>query len=280
MSVSTQPALHVCTVAVCYHLSPAELIAQLQALAPRQGTRLHGIVVSNNPVHPLTSPSIDFEVIRGSNAHLDFSGYFEGLGRLRSTRSDVGQGNVLFVNDSLFSKHAAGCILGHVLRLDRLFGQLALPAIGGKADPYRSICLRNPWSDSASYVSSFCFLLNALALPLLQALPADADADGALSPLPLGDPHWGAGMPPILREQIRAHLAYQGSPYLWPGAKDPNNELLPKKARCVYFEHRLSGAIGSAGAVVPINSGARSRADIFINEMFARLALALKGLRR
>jgi len=277
MSRSTVSPPGVSTVAVSFHLPPAELIARLQASVARRGTHLRGIVVSNNPKHPLASPSIDFEVIRGSNAHLDFSGYFEGLERLLAVNPDAATGNVLFVNDSLIVKHAADCIIHRVLGLDSLLAQLKVPAIGGKLDPYRSICLRNPWSGHAGYVSSFCFLLNALAQSTIRGLLGGAAADGVLASSPLTDPAWGAGIPPVLREQIRAHLVYEGSPYLWQSSVDHPAEQILKKARCVYFESRLSGAIGSDGAVLPINSGPRSQANIFVRESLARIARALKG---
>jgi hypothetical protein len=265
------------TVAVCYHLPPADLVARLQRLASRSGARLRGVVVSNNPGHSLALPVADFVVIRGSNAHLDFSGYFEGLEQLLAVPPGAAADNVLFLNDSLLIKHAAERILSRVLGLDRLLARLEVPAIGGKLDPYRSICLRNPWSGHAGYVTSFCFILNALAQPAMRTLLDDAAADGVLSSSPLADPGWGANMPAVLRESIRAHLSYEGSPYLWRSGANGHTELTLAKARCVYFESRLSGAIGSDGAVLPINSGPRSQADIFISETFARFAKAMRG---
>ena len=107
----------------------------------------------------------------------------------------------------------------------------------------------------------------------LKSLAAEDDvfADAAVS-----DEAWGRKMPTVLREHIRAHLAYQGSPYLWPGAASAQAELLRKKAACVYLETRLSGAIGREGAVVPINMGPRSSTDIFVREFLARLARMAK----
>lgn len=276
MSRSREAPSIVRTVAVCFHLQPAEFITELRTLASLCGTRLRGVVVSNNAAHSLVSPASDIDVIRGSNAHLDFSGYFEGLERMMATQPDTVPGNVLFVNDSLIMKHAAACILGRVLRLHKILAQITVPAIGGKLDPYRSICLRNPWSGHAGYVSSYCFLLNALAQPALRALLDNAAVDGVLAASPLAESEWGAGMSPVMRESIRAHLLYEGSPYLWKSSGRSDPQLILKKARCVYFESRLSGAIGSDGAVVPINSGPRSNAQILIAETFARVARTLR----
>jgi hypothetical protein len=267
-------------VGVCYQLPPAQFIDKLQTLASRNGIRLRGIVVSNNVEHPLTSRSPDMEVIPGSNEHLDFSGYFEGLERLATVLPDAASGNVLFINDSLFVKHAAGCILRRVLGLDMLLGQLKLPAIGGKVDPYRSICLRNPWSGHIGYVTSFCFLLNASAQPMLRSLLAHAAADGVLTAAQVNDAMWGAQMLPVMREHIRAHLTYEGSPYLWRSTSGLDADVVRKKARCVYFEGRLSGAIGAEGALVPINSGPRSRTDIFLHESMARIARIFQNARQ
>lgn len=265
---NSRPPLH--AVAVSYHVSPAQLLGRLQALASRCGRRLRGVAVSNNPAHAITPTSADMEVVRGSNANLDFSGYFEGLDRLTATHPDSSASNVLFVNDSLLTKHADGTILSRVVRMDALVQRLQVPAIAGKRDPYRSICLSNPWSRDAGYVTSFCFLLNARALPLLRRLPKDAARDGVFATAPVTDAAWGISMPPLMRETIRAHVAYEGSPYLWPSPAADDDELARKKASCVYFEHRLSGVIGIEGAVIPINSGPRSSAAVATGELLAR----------
>jgi hypothetical protein len=269
--------LEIRAVCVCYHLAPGDFAARLQSLAARANARLHGVIIGNHAGHPAGVRHGDMEVLRGTNAHLDFSGYFEGLEHLLSTHGSAADGNVLFVNDSLFTKHSAAAILPRVLKLDELLKQLEVPAIGGKLDPYRSICTRNPWSGQAGYVSSFCFLLNARAQPTLRRLIDDARADGVLSDAPVGDALWAASLDPLMREHIRAHLVYQGSPYLWPGANHSDSELVRKKARCVYFEHRLSGAIGLGGAVVPINAGPRSRAGLLLGETIARASRALRA---
>jgi hypothetical protein len=184
---------------------------------------------------------------------------------------------VLFINDSLLTKHAGGAILGRVLRSDALLRQLRVPAIAGKLDPYRSICLRNPWSGHAGYVSSFCFLLNGHALPVLRSLRRLASDDGVLATSPVQSDLWGTGLQPAMREFIRAHLVYHGSPYLWNANGAADASLVRKKASCVYFESRLSGAIGADGALVPINAGPRSRTGLFVSETLSRLARAITG---
>ena len=266
-------------VAVCYHLTPATFLARLQGLVEPMGIVLRGLLISNNSAHALAVPSAGPQVVRGSNRQLDFSGYFEGLEQLLRQSPEASSQNVLFVNDSLFTKHAAGCVLRRVITLDALLRQLRVPAIAGKLDPYRLICLRNPWNGHTGYVSSYCFLLNADALPLLSRLPVDASDAGVFAPVPIHDDAWGLGVPKLLREQIRAHLDYRGSPFLWPMVEKADAELIGKKASCVYFEHRLSGAIGTDGALVPINMGPRSKLAIYLSEAGSRIWRTLSGSR-
>jgi len=276
MRASPNRAPPVVAVAVCYHMKPAPFIDRLQALAAGAGRRLQGVVVNNQPEHATPTQSGDLDVVQGTNRHLDFSGYFEGLQHLRAV-SQAETGNVLFVNDSLLTAHASTTIFRRVLALDGLLQQLEVPAGAGKLDPYRSICLRNPWSGHGSYLSTFCFLLNGPAQPILRRLATDAEADGVLAEAPLEDPAWGAGLDAVTREYIRAHLVYTRSPYRWRAAAAADPELIRRKARCVYFEHRLSGSLGLEGALVPINAGPRSRAFVASSETGARLLRALKG---
>jgi hypothetical protein len=198
MRASPNRAPPVVAVAVCYHMKPAPFIDRLQALAAGAGRRLQGVVVNNQPEHATPAQSGDLEVVQGTNRHLDFSGYFEGLQHLPAV-SQAETGNVLFVNDSLLTAHASTTIFRRVLALDGLLQQLEVPAGAGKLDPYRSICLRNPWSGHGSYLSTFCFLLNGPAQPILRRLATDAEADGVLAEAPLEDPAWGAGLDAVTR---------------------------------------------------------------------------------
>jgi hypothetical protein len=279
MSVSSNRSPPVLTVAVCFHIAPARFIDRLQAVAADAGRRLQGVVVNNRPEHSKTSASDDLEVVQGTNRHLDFSGYFEGLQRLPAAH-DAGTVNVLFLNDSLLTAHASSTVMRRVLALDGLLQRLEVPAGAGKLDPYRSICLRNPWSGHASYLSTFCFLLNPRAQSTFRRLVGDAEAAGVLSESGVDDPAWGAGLDPLMREYIRAHLTYAHSPYRWRPAATAEPELIRKKARCVYFEHRLSGRLGLEGALVPINAGPRSRTGIYLRESMARIANAVRPTSR
>jgi len=273
MSAASPGLREVNVVAVCYQCPADRFVASLQRIAQRHGVALRGVLVCNRAQElPAGLHELGFDAAAGSNALLDFSGFFEGLERLLATRPEAAAGNVLFVNDTLFTKHAAPCILGRVLRHDALLRQLKLPAIAGKLDPYRSICRQNPWSGDRGFVTTFCYLVNARGLPIVRQLRSLAAHDDVFADAAVGDEAWGRKMPAALREHIRAHLAYEGSPYLWPPAGSTPADHLRKKAACVYLESRLSGAIGREGALVPINSGPRASTDIFVREFVARLA--------
>ena len=181
MSRTSRAQRHLNIVAVCYQLQPAEFAAKLQSLASRSGFLLRGTVTCNNAMHAGTAAPCELTVVQGSNSLLDFSGFFEGLERLLAQDPETEEGNVLFVNDSLFTKHAAGCILGYVLDLDPMLRRLAVAAIAGKMDTYQSVCLRNPWSGLPGFITTFCFLLNSQALSALRHLKSDAVADGVLT---------------------------------------------------------------------------------------------------
>lgn len=272
MNRATAAPRHMHLVGVCHQLRPEAFVAKLQSMASACGVTLRGVVVSNNMAHAWTAMPRGVEILRGSNQLLDFSGFFEGLDHLLVRDPEAAASNVMFVNDTLVTKHAATCILSRVLSLDVLLENLRVPAMGGKLDPYRAICMRNPWSGHPGYITSFCFVLNSLALPLMQQLAADAQADGVLGGTEVADANWGLQMPRELREMLRAHLLYPASPFLWPAARSSSPDLLRRKASSSYCEHRLSGHLGKSGVVVPINTGPRSSALIAISERMARLS--------
>jgi hypothetical protein len=253
-------------VAVCHRLEPGAFVRALVALGRREGRELAGVVVDNRRRSAQVDPS--FELLAGSNRQLDFSGYFEGLDHLLRGRAPPA--SVWFVNDTLFSAHSAAAIGHRLLAAEPLLRQIRLPAMAGKRDPYRSICLRNPWSGHNGYLSSFCVVLNALALPAMQALPVDAQAHGVLADVPVDDDRWGQSIAPELREMIRAHLVYGASPLRWASADGASPSLVQAKAQCVYFEQRLSGAIGAIGSLLPINAGPRAASAIAVAEFLSR----------
>jgi hypothetical protein len=91
-----------------------------------------------------------------------------------------------------------------------------------------------------------------------------------LADVPVDDDRWGHGIAPELREMIRAHLVYGASPLRWASAEGASASLVRAKAQCVYFEQRLSGAIGATGSLLPINAGARAANALAVAEFLAR----------
>jgi hypothetical protein len=266
-------------IGVCHDVAPIAFASHLDRLANQLRASLAGVIVDNQRGRQSTLADDRFALVAGSNADLDFSGYGEGLKRLIEAHPDAAGRPVLFVNDSLLTKHAGVSIARRVLELHQLVEQLQVPTIAGKRDPYQSIMSRNPWNGHHHYVSTFCFLLNAPALPMLEALPLDAARDGLDPAQQIDDPAWAPGLPALMREFIRAHLTYADSPYSWPRRAPADHDLIARKARCVYFEHRLSGAIGITGAIVAINSGPRTSFQITLREWLAR-AMRAVGMAR
>lgn len=265
-------------VGVCFNLEPSIFISKLVKLFARSGKTICGVVVSNNNSHSLISNVDGIQVLRGTNSHLDFSGYFEGFEHLSAANQDIDSEVIFFTNDTLFTKHAAPTIVARLLRLHALLSQLTIPAMAGKTDTYKTICTRNPWSNNNFYVTSFCFLLNGPALPLLQQLLPDANNNDVLVDFPLNYNAWGKRLNGVMREYIRAHLIYKNSPYIWKSSEILSPALLARKAHCVYFEHRLSGLIGLNGAILPINAGTRAFISIYFAELMSRLVINFHSL--
>jgi hypothetical protein len=213
--------------------------------------------------------------IAGDNVDLDFSAYFAGGEWL----SHEGATHGVFLNDSLFRSHATETNLRAVMRLLPLLCEMELPAIAGKADAYTTMVHSNPWSGLGCYVSSYCFALNRHALIALAQLRRFAALEGLSGAEALSDPDWGSGLLPAFREFLRANLIYRSSPYRWRGfdRHAVNDDLLRRKARCIYFEHRLSGEIARTGCLLPSNAGVVWQTRLFLAE---RVAMARQFLSR
>jgi hypothetical protein len=262
-------------VACCHQFEPAAVAARLNRLGERLGVRWNGLLIDNaaQAKAPRGNSALDDGVhrwrsIAGDNTDLDFSAYMAGAEWL--AEQGVRQG--LFLNDSLFRLHAALTNLQAILRLWSLVGEIQLPAIAGKADPYTTIVHANPWSGLGCYVSSYCFILNRQALSILTQLPRYAEVEGLAGSESLLESTWGSGLTPAFREFLRANLAYRSSPYLWRGFErhEVDAALLRRKARCIYFEHRLSGEIARTGCLLPSNAGVLWQTRLFLAERWAQ----------
>lgn len=257
-------------VACCYRLAPEEMIRRIQRLFVGQPVRVSGFAVS---AHLAESRQLQdgWTALPTDNDDFDFSAYLTGA--LAAAERGLADEPVLFVNDTLFTNHAAGANFKAVVRLLGVVRDIELPAIAGKTDRYTTICLRNPWNGLDQYVPTYCFLLNAKGVAALLQLRRWAEDDGVTHDHDVGSPAWGSRLAPAFREFLKASLVYQRSPYLWYRLRDGRYSAaqLRSKARCIYFEHRLSGAIGSAGCILPSNAGPRWGSYLAIQERLSRL---------
>lgn len=254
-------------VACCFVFTAQQLRAALVRLAERLGVHFCGVVVDNQ-LRELPSDDEDWAFILGSNRDHDFSAYVEGLRHGQSTlAADV----VLFLNDSLFTNRGAYVNAREVLSYRDLLRQLQVPSMCGRTDRYSTLCFRNPWSQLPIYVPSYCFLLNRQAFAVLLQLPKHAEDDGLQPNLAVSDVAWGQRLPANFREFIRAFVQYRHPAFAWPGWQRyaVDERLVAIKARCIYFEHRLSGEIAREGCLVATNARLLPRCQIYLAEKWA-----------
>jgi hypothetical protein len=257
----------VSTIVCCYRQSPARVAATLARLGQETGSDFGGVIVDN--AGTATDAHIPgWHVVAGSNALMDFSGYCEGLAVLEPR-----YGAVLVLNDTLFTDHNAGFMLERLLRYRDFIAACDVPAIAGKVDNYSSVCFANPWSGANAYVSSFAFLLSAVALPILPRLYAEIDQVMGDPALAIVDPGWAPGLDPRFRTYLRLHLLTDFDPLSWYRLKigAVAGDMLARKARCVYLEHRLSGEIARQGVIVSLFPRGRDKIAFRSRDRWARL---------
>jgi hypothetical protein len=257
-------------VACSYVIEPRRLAERISRVCRRYGLDPVGVVVSNNHNHSLPVDTQAWRFVRGSNECLDFSAYFEGSQCVQAAPSQGG--SVIVLNDSLFTRHSAMATLGALVRVLPIVDMATMPVIAGKVDRYFSICFENPWSALQVYVSSYCFAVNRAGLECLSRLPALVIDDFQFQPFafhPLQQTPYAMAK---FFEFVSLQVTPQ-SPYAWHQSKASGGsaQLLVRKARCIYYEHRLSGEIGLAGAIVPINDKLSLRLSLFARDYFVRV---------
>lgn len=269
--------INITIVGCCYYLSPKEFTNWLEKQARASKINLAGVIVCNNPKHSTEVENRQIKTIPGTNDCLDYSGYFEGLDYVLKNNTDPNPKAVLFVNDSLITKHCGSLILKETFKHFNLATEINCPAMVGKADEYFAVCLKNPWSQLNKYISSYCFILNNAGIEVFRQLTELARQDNVLPPHRIQNHDWGNNIEKSFGELIRAHLVYKSSPFYWPGQSGFNDEeVIRKKALCCYYEHKLSGLIGLKGALIPVNAGSRSRLRIWLGEQIAAFKRAVK----
>lgn len=257
-------------VACAYRMPQQTFVKRLSDLLSSYGLKVTGYVASAK-CETAVALDNDWTALPSDNEDFDFSAYQVGANAVLT----AGRAHhlTLFVNDTLFTNHAAAANLRAMERQFGLMQSLAGPAIAGKCDRYTAVCLRNPWNDLSTFVSTYCFALNEEGLGIFVTLPELADLDGLSRDRSLADASWGSELSHAFREFMRAHLVYKSSPYLWYRLRKANfsAEQLRSKARCFYFEQRLSGEIGKLGCIVPINAGPRWSMYLAFHERLGRI---------
>jgi len=259
-------------VACSYRLNPAEMIKKLVKLDKKFNINLSGVVISNG-LHEFESDNKDWPIIKGSNVDYDFSAYFEGASFLNS-RQNLDHVTVIFLNDSFFTSHDTYGYFDLILNLVPLIVKVKSPAIIGRISHYHSICFKNPWSDLNVFVPTYCFALNIGGIKILLDLNRLACIDGLTNDSQVVDDNWGSKLNLQFFEYLRSVVIIKESPYFWKqfSVYPPDKALLYKKARCIYFEHRLSGELAKDGCIIPINSGVVRFLYVLVRDFIASSA--------
>jgi hypothetical protein len=258
------------TLVVCSYLIDPMLISEkLMAIGSKLGISVRGVIVVNNPAMSSDCGGGVFDIIRGSNEILDFSAYIEGAKWVASSSEDEPR-HILFLNDRFLTSMDVFGYFRLLLSYLSLISDLDGPVLAGLRRGYNSVCMHNPWSKLDIYIPTFCFLLNKQGLDSLTQLPQLAIDDGLSLDEDLSL-EFGVGKVSIaFREYLRAHCLLDSSPFSWKNAGDycVDSDLIRKKLRCVYFEHRLSGVIGDFGSIIPIDAGFKNTLKMKLRGIF------------
>lgn len=268
-------AAEICSIICSYEIAPERICRLLRDFGQRTGVKIAGVVVCNGP-HALPPRTAEWTFIRGTNEDHDFSAYIEGAEYL----IELGHAPecTLILNDTLFTRHNGFRVLRDILKYREPVRLAPLPAIAGKTDPYDNACYSSPWSGLGLYVSSFCFLVNRGGIQLFSTLRQKADLDIGARETALTDSDWGAGLSPVFREYLKSHLVHTGTSVSWYKLRKygNNKQLIGKKARGVYYEHRLSGDIGASGVMFSVYPRPLMKARFFIFEQIAKISRKLR----
>jgi hypothetical protein len=258
-------------VACSFRLSSKNMQARLKKLTNKYKCSSPVFIISSQAQKEQDMGN-GWTLLPADNIDFDFSAYFVGAEAVLTRHPDAKA--VLFINDTLFTNHAAEANFKAVWRHVGLIQEIEIPAIAGKADRYTTICLKNPWSGLDSYISTFCFLLNIQGLEIMGQLRIEAAKDDITFEHSLKSSAWGARLPSAFRQFLKANLLYRSSPYLWYRLRNNiyTDDKLLSKSRTIYFEHRISGEIGRLGCLVPSNAGSRWNTYLAVHELCKKLS--------
>lgn len=258
---------------VCsFAVEPSDLILKISKFEKKYKFKAEGIIVSNNQVTKDISNS-QWMIINGSNDYLDFSAYFEGVSAYLEDNKDCN--DLIFLNDTFFNKHNFNYEFKLLFQNYSLLSDITDPVIIGKGSKYYSICHRNPWSELNIFIPSYFFALNKNAIKIIQSLEGLLKNDNYLGDIK--SELFKQSLNPAFYNLLVSSIESNTSPYSWSLEKgNISDEILRKKALCIYFEHRLSGEIGKLGCILPTNAGNKGYLKFAIREIFNLIKLKWK----
>lgn len=258
----------ICVFICSYSYDPAALSSWVGNFLRRHNINYTGVVVCNGK-HALPENDSTWSYINGTNRSLDFGAYMEAVEHLISINFNL----YLILNDTLLLRHNGRKHLAALLKYKDIVSESGFPVIAGKTDDYNTICYANPWSKLPVYVSTFCFLINGHGINYIRKV--NEVADTFFEGVDVLNPNV-VNLDPNVRSFmffLDAHLRFPGTSISWYRLSDNVNDLdlLRKKARCVFMEHRLSGFLGEHGEIISVYNTAKEKTLFFINEQTAKL---------
>lgn len=259
----------------CHSITPSKMIENISVLEKKFNFKTKGVIVDNSDsvdnYHDLKN--INWKIVKGSNKYLDFSAYFEGYKNFGISQEE--SHNMIFLNDSFFIKHNVINNFKLVLKHINLLDEISEPVIIGRGSNYHSICHRNPWSKLDIFIPTYCFALNNSALKIFNSLEDLLHKDGFDGKLNSEDFH--GNLDSSFYNLMMSSVNSFSSPYSWKKENiHASDEILQKKALCIYFEHRLSGEIGKKGCIIPTNAGTKGKLLFNLNEFFKKFLFTRK----
>ena len=257
----------------CYYVDVDKITNIMNKYLEREELKFIGIVVDNKKQHQNIYQHKSWTVINGSNEINEFSAYQEGMSHARTFGVNM-KTPMMIINDSLFTKHCYGYLIKEFIKNITILNFFEEPLMIGMKSYYSSICLTNPWSNTTSFIPSYIFLINYRALELFETLPDYALKDGIMFN---EKKYFGKDLKMQFLSLITYHSlkANERSTQKTTNMIDNDLEIL-KKARCIYFEHRLTGLIGENGILFYLNDGWRKEFKFRVFEFLALLLNKIK----
>lgn len=245
----------------CYYLKPAVMLRLARRAFRNWGDSIEFSVYSTNKAHGGDLAS-DVPCRFVGNELNDFSAYIAAVREFR----DLGEsgkkfGAYILLNDTLFLRHPTQTLVRLIFDDLMTVVECDAPVLSGKADTYRSLLQTSPFAIGLDlYIASFLFATNFSGIELLDRAFQSA-RDGLM--LRSAVAMTGEGLPPKFQAFIRLHLKRVGrSRFAWKNTGH-SDDVIGRKAGCVFLEHYISARFFQEGFIHPINSTALKRGALF-----------------